>query len=1520
LVACLLAEAPPVVYLQANAQSPISPSRWLDPNDVFAWSLIDVEMSSCQATSRIVQATAAVQLFVQRCFLNLESEVTVDAKVDQDWLQWQWMSQYRVWQANREVFLFPENWIDPTLRSNKSSFFTDLEQELKQSDLTNDAAETALSNYLEKLEAVARLDVCGAFHDMENDHDVLYVLARTQGSPPIYYIRQWVDAATWTAWEKVDLDIASDHLLPIVWNGKLYLFWAIVTPKPDQKNQPMPLPQLSSNSSDKPDSPNMHLEVQLAWSQYKQGKWQAKQTAPQVLTFQGENISSDVTLKSSFTNSLLEIDIFLNTLTFSAPRGFPTGGPRRILTRTREHKHVAAFLLGGTGSGVEAFMADTSGLGNVGPQTADIGQLDESLLKPSLALPTNSLFDGDWIAPDLSTQKYLSPSRWRTGTMYTTYDLYGSLNSELVLARADNYRLIVPHQTPTFDSSLPFFYRDSAREYFCVPTLYYQSENYFTVNAPAYVYHPFFRAEYRFWPFYHAFVPLFIGQLNMGGIPALYSRDLQLHPTSFTGQEEFDFASYYQPTNLVLDLSDGKYPLEGVDFESDAGYALYNWELFFHAPFLIAESLTQNQRFDEAKQWYEYIFNPTSATTDPIPQRYWITAPFFQTSTQEYANAQLAKLMKDINTHDPVAEHNVAEWRKDPFDPDMIAQQRPVAYQRAIVMKYIDNLIQWGDQLFKQDTMETLNQATQLYVLASALLGPRPQIVQPRVQPSVKTYADLEGNLDDFSNELVAAENVFPPVRVNIPTRQNRAKLPNLQTLYFRIPSNETLFSYWDTIDDRLFKIRHCMNIQGVVQHLPLFAPPISPGLLIAAATAGLDLGSVLSDSNAAVPPYRFIRMFRQALEMCEQVRGLGDELLQALEKRDAENLACIRSGSESQIQAAIADVRSRQIDEASQQIDALNKGKQAAIDRSNFYTNRALTNVWEAAALVAQAVALVPQSIAGFQDLAAASMYFLPTIQFGTSGVGGTPHVTYIYSGSDVAGSVLAQAGASQLAAAILQSGAQMSTVLGQYKQRQDEWNLQATLASDEMMRFDSEILAAQIRQDIATRELNVQQMAVTQATNVDAFLHSKYTNQELYDWMIGEISTTYFQAYQLAYSLGRQAEQCFRRELAITDTNYYIQFGYWDSLRKGLTAAEKLQYDLRRLEAAYYTQNVRELELTKHVSLAQIDPYALVELRSSGTCLISLPELLFDLDNPGHYVRRLKTVGVTVPCIVGPYSSVSLTLALLDNHIRVSTGTSGGYPGSNYDVGFINDPGGTSEIVTSSAQNDNGLFELRFEDERYLPFEGAGAISNWRLTLNNVYPQFDYSTIRDVVLHIRYTARDGGSTFASVVGEAVKAQLNLVALAESRKGLYRMFSARQDYGTAWARFLSPGTDNDQILSMPTPPERFPFFTYGLDLKVVSIDVLVQTSDTDDYTLVITSPGGVATTVTLSADQTLGGLHHWANPNVSPRVDLGKTPSDGTPPPLWSFALKKASATDFRSLSASDVDDLILIVGYQVS
>jgi hypothetical protein len=173
---------------------------------------------------------------------------------------------------------------------------------------------------------------------------------------------------------------------------------------------------------------------------------------------------------------------------------------------------------------------------------------------------------------------------------------------------------------------------------------------------------------------------------------------------------------------------------------------------------------------------------------------------------------------------------------------------------------------------------------------------------------------------------------------------------------------------------------------------------------------------------------------------------------------------------------------------------------------------------------------------------------------------------------------------------------------------------------------------------------------------------MHSKYTNEELYQWQVGQISGVYFQSYKLAYDLAKRAERCFRFELGLQDSSY-ISFGYWDSLKKGLLSGEKLQYDLRRLEAAYLEQNRRELELTKHVSLLLLDPLALVRLRETGKCLFNLHEELFDLDYPGHYFRRIKSVSLTLPCVTGPYTTIACTLRLLNNSIRINTAKGGGW-----------------------------------------------------------------------------------------------------------------------------------------------------------------------------------------------------------------------------------------------------------------
>ena len=165
------------------------------------------------------------------------------------------------------------------------------------------------------------------------------------------------------------------------------------------------------------------------------------------------------------------------------------------------------------------------------------------------------------------------------------------------------------------------------------------------------------------------------------------------------------------------------------------------------------------------------------------------------------------------------------------------------------------------------------------------------------------------------------------------------------RTLYFGIPQNDRLLGYWDTVADRLFKIRHCLNIEGVAQQLPLFEPPIEPGLLVQAAAMGVDLGSALNDVNAATPYYRFGYMLQKAQELCADLKSLGAALLSALEKRDGEALSLLRSTHEIQVLNAVRQVKVQQVEEAQQTLEGMEKSAASTEERYNHYRDIVYTD-----------------------------------------------------------------------------------------------------------------------------------------------------------------------------------------------------------------------------------------------------------------------------------------------------------------------------------------------------------------------------------------------------------------------------------------------------------------------------------------------------------------------------------------------------------------------------------------------
>jgi hypothetical protein len=250
--------------------------------------------------------------------------------------------------------------------------------------------------------------------------------------------------------------------------------------------------------------------------------------------------------------------------------------------------------------------------------------------------------------------------------------------------------------------------------------------------------------------------------------------------------------------------------------------------------------------------------------------------------------------------------------------------------------------------------------------------------------------------------------------------------------------------------------------------------------------------------------------------------------------------------------------------------------------------------------------------------------------------------------------------------------------------------------------------------------------------------------------------------------------------------------------------------------------------------VSLLQLDPEALLELRQTGTCHVTLPEELFDLGGAGHYFRRIKSVAVTIPCIVGPYTSVNCTLKLLKGSIRtVPLSGDGGYAriADGNDPRFQDRTGSIQSIVTSSGQNDSGLFEVNLRDERYLPFEGAGVIdSEWELKLPHPNHQFDYNTISDVVLHIRYTARPGGDTLADAATDHLNA---MIADAEAAVMKTRLFSVREEFPSEWAAFKRAQVDAavGTPIKLTFRAEHYPYWSQSHLAKVNRLDVYARSA-----------------------------------------------------------------------------------------
>jgi hypothetical protein len=310
--------------------------------------------------------------------------------------------------------------------------------------------------------------------------------------------------------------------------------------------------------------------------------------------------------------------------------------------------------------------------------------------------------------------------------------------------------------------------------------------------------------------------------------------------------------------------------------------------------------------------------------------------------------------------------------------------------------------------------------------------------------------------------------------------------------------------------------------------------------------------------------------------------------------------------------------------------------------------------------------------------------------------------------------------------------------------------------------------------------------------------------------------------------------------------ESSNYIQFGNWDSLKKGLLSGEKLQYDLRRLENAYLEENKREYEIIKHISLTLLDPLALLTLKANGTCEFEIPEVLYDMDQPGQYFRRIKSVSISLPCIAGPYTSVSSTLSLVNSRYRKNTTGTEYTETPQNDSRFNYFSGPIQSIASSHGQNDSGIFELNFRDERYLPFEGTGAIGNWRLELPTEIRQFDYNTISDIIIHVKYTAREGGNELKNLVNSSLKNKLHEIGQQLGEQGLHIAINMKHDLTTEWHLLKKTGS-----VDLLIDKSRFPYMVQPFEAEIENVMFVAKVKDNPtNVTLSIVTTSGTTETI----------------------------------------------------------------------
>ena len=1297
--------------------------------DLYEYLLIDPLVSGQMKTSRIAEAVASTQLYLHRCREQLEpgtdvAKMALASRPNGYFSRWSaYNKRYATWSGLQRLLCYPASFIDPELRYNKTQLFQELESAINQGRITEERVEQAFNQYVSGLRTV--LDIrydTGYQVEPAGEQGEAYFCGSIPGTPGEYY---------WRRVEKTDLGTTAKVRNPAAWSEWL---------KIDAPLQPMEgtVPSIVYFAN------RLHV---LCVHEYSAGATTVENEG--VITTQVNMVQElqIATLRPSGQWSLRNWPFSNN------PTGVFAAELRHAAPSTNEPE-LGVFITTPSGISVYRFskllqMIESPGEGaqlnfiynnNAFSYCIDI-PVRQPLVMQAPQPPYNygitSAFSYVMIVGGVLCKYDNMQFTSRTGGL-----LRVSIRAETVFATGEHSTISVYKS----GSLLAHFHLNPTT---VAPKIY-------TIDMP-YLFNSFAADASYTMKFVRGpeikDIPL---QRSSPGTPTnITNFDATKHlwiPTAFdsAGRTQMLYtkpsnSSEYVLTTLAGPILEQKM-LEGVeallswgvqtllvdpsDFAGNTinrtitfngGVGLYTWELFFHAPLLIANRLLAEQRFDEAELWFKRIFDPAGyrnangdlqmAGSQP---RYWNVRPLQDDTSW--------------NPSSPV----------DTDDPDVIAAADPMHYKLAVYLRSLELLAARGDQLYRQQTRDSLGEARMWYVQALQMLGQRPTLPLALAWESPK----LEAASTAVNQQLRQLELLVEqqPVLLASASRLQTAVLNGP----FRPPVDSAVLDCWSRFEGRLYNLRNNLSIDGQPLALALFEKPTDPGALQQARLAGDGAGGMQAGVTPPLWPQRFLLLLDRARNAVQQVIQFGANLQGVLERRDADALSVLQQTQQGGLLAMMGEVHVANLASLDHTLAGLQGSHATALARQQHYDALSVENIStsEQLAMDLRSDAVFLESSAGVLRVVAGGLNLLPNVAGMAVGWG------------EVGGLVDAFSDVLRVSATMKNGEAVKLDSSEQYRRRRQDWDLQREQARLEGEQITTQI--ASLNEQIAMAKKQQQQTELEQAYSaaILEILSTRFTGQALFNWQAARLATLYYQLYDTVSGLCAQAQISLRWETR--DNRNYLRPGNWNDLYQGLLAGESLLLSLQQMEAAYLRWDQRTLEVRKTTSLLALEPSMLLNIKqalasdmagieaagtnadkvqvelgsdNSLTLTFRLEDMQIQNDYPATLnlgtVRLIKTLSVSLPVLLGPYQNVQALLRY-DSSQQLAAGC--------------------KAVALSHGLDDSGQFQLDFNDGKYLPFEGLPIETG---TFSLVFPNAKSTqhalllSMSDVILHVGYTIR---------------------------------------------------------------------------------------------------------------------------------------------------------------------------------